>query len=683
MRNAIILAAIAVLFSAVPGRAEEPQPQPGSQYTMEPITVTATKREQRVKDIATSISTASDIDLENAHVETLQEATKLFPNVYMKSTSSSNEIVIRGFSTWDTALQSPAGLYVDGVPYSLSFMQNLYLQDIEKIEVLRGPQGTLYGRNSESGVINVVRRTPGNTARGSIFAEAGNYDTYGIGASLATPLLEDKVYFSGSYQHRYTDGYVKNVYKDDDQASRHLNDTGRAMLRLTPTDELDVRLSFDASRNEDGKGNMRFATGPNRSGRHETRSNADDESTDRLFVPALVVDYTGKNVKLTSVTSYTDYVYDLNNDLDRTSIISNESDMKVDQWNLTQELRLASVGEQKLSWVTGLFLNTGSTKTHMYRIRPAMGNDYLDTEWTENTGALFGQATYSILDNLRLTAGLRVEHTRLDGDQTKRARGGTLDYGKKPDYTVLLPMASLSWDITGNLTTYATWSQGYLPGGFNVFAQSDPSYFYYDPEYSTNYEAGFKTNWLDNKLLVNVAAFYTQVRDKQVREEDASGGGGQWKFTNAAESHSTGFELEMKAYRVTGLELRGGLGYTRSEVDDWTVGQASYTGNRLPWVPELTYNFGIGYTHESGFFVQADYFGSGKQYFNAENTLSDSGYKLVNVSAGYRGENWEVSVWGKNIFDDQYAVKKLTSARQTIVEDGAPMTFGTTIVWRF
>ena len=139
----------------------------------------------------------------------------------------------------------------------------------------------------------------------------------------------------------------------------------------------------------------------------------------------------------------------------------------------------------------------------------------------------------------------------------------------------------------------------------------------------------------------------------------------------------------MKAYPVTGLELRGGIGYTRSEVDDWTVGPTSYGGNRLPWVPELTYNFGIGYTHESGFFVQADYFGSGKQYFNAENTLSDSGYKLVNVSAGYRGENWEVSVWGKNIFDDEYAVKKLISASQTVVEDGAPMTFGTTVAWRF
>lgn len=672
-----------ILPFAIPVWAGESQL--GNTQTMETITVTATKREQREKDISSSISTASDIELENANAKTLQDATMLFPNVYMKSTSSSNEIVIRGFSTWDTALQSPAGLYVDGIPYSLSFMQNLYLNDVEKIEVLRGSQGTLYGKNSESGVINVIRRTPDNTARGSLFIEAGNYDTYGIGASAATPLLEDKIYFSGSYLRRYTDGQVKNIYKEDDQASRHLNDTGRAMLRFTPTEKLDLRLSFDASRNEDGKGNMRLATGPNSSGRHEVRSNSDDESTDRLFVPALVVDYTGDKVKFTSITSYTDYVYELSNDLDRASVVSNMSDMKIDQWNLSQELRLASVDARKLSWVAGLFLNTGVTKTHMYRFRPVMGNDYLDTEWDEYTGAVFGQATYSTQDNLRLTAGLRVEHTQLDGEQTKKTiAGSTLNYGKKPDYTVVLPMASVSWDVTGNLTTYAIWSQGYLPGGFNVFAQSDPAYFYYDPEYSINYEIGLKTNWFDNKLLANMASFYTQVRNKQVREEDASsGGGGQWKFTNAAESHSTGVEFELKAYPMAGLELRGGVGYVRSEVDDWIVGTSRYDGNRLPWVPELTYNFGIGYTHESGIFAQADYFGSGRQYFDAKNTLSDSGYETLNLKVGYWGVNWEFSVWAKNVFDNHYATKKLISNHQTIIEDGAARTFGATVTYRF
>ena len=153
-------------------------------YTLDAITVTATKREQKVKDIATSISTATDIDLENSAAHTLKDATRLFPNVHMKSTSSGNEMVIRGFSTWDTALQSPAGLYVDEIPYPISYMQNLYLLDIDKVEVLRGPQGTLFGQNSESGVVNLTRRVPDNKVRAHIFTDAGTYNTYRLGAEV-------------------------------------------------------------------------------------------------------------------------------------------------------------------------------------------------------------------------------------------------------------------------------------------------------------------------------------------------------------------------------------------------------------------------------------------------------------------------------------------------------------------
>lgn len=249
-------------------------------------------------------------------------------------------------------------------------------------------------------------------------------------------------------------------------------------------------------------------------------------------------------------------------------------------------------------------------------------------------------------------------------------------------------MASLSLDATDNITTYMTWSQGYLPGGFNVFSASNKDNFYYKPEYSTNYELGLKTNWLNNTLLANAAVFHSRISDKQVREEDSTGGPGTWKFTNSAEATSSGVELEVKAYPLAGLELRGGVGYARSKITDWTVTttageRRNYSGKRLPWAPDLTYNLGIGYTHESGIFAQADLFGSGKQYFDAENSLSDSGYTTLNLQLGYREDNWEISVWGKNIFDDRYAVKKLRSGGETIVEDGAPMTFGSTLIWRF
>ena len=216
-------------------------------YTLDAITVTATKREQKVKDIATSISTATDIDLENSAAHTLKDATRLFPNVHMKSTSSGNEMVIRGFSTWDTALQSPAGLYVDEIPYPLSYMQNLYLMDMERAEVLRGPQGTLFGQNSESGVVNLVRRVPDNTKRAHIFTEGGTYNTYRLGASASAPILEDKVFFSGSFLRHQSDGYVENLYKDSTRAAHNDATSGRGMLRFTPTERVDLRLSLDAS----------------------------------------------------------------------------------------------------------------------------------------------------------------------------------------------------------------------------------------------------------------------------------------------------------------------------------------------------------------------------------------------------------------------------------------------------
>lgn len=690
MRHYILGGILSYFLLFESAHAAESQPQPADTYTLEAISVTATKREQALREIAGSVSTASDIDLENQGAETLQDATKMFPNVHMKSTSSGNEIVIRGMSTWDTALHSPAGLYVDGVPYPLSYMQNIYLHDMEGIEVLRGPQGTLYGRNSESGVINLVRRTPDNKLRGSLFTEFGNHNTFRLGASAAGPLLEDKVYFSGSYLRHQTDGFVRNEYKQKDQAARHKVDSGRVVLRLTPTDALDVRMSLDATHSDDGIGSMRLSTGPYRSGRYKIRSDAPDEASSDLVIPAFTITHTGEHVRTTSITSYLDYKYKMLSDLDRTPLPLGVSDMSINQRNISEELRFSSVGKQRLSWVAGLFLGKTSMNTDMNRIRRrAAATTYLHTDYTETTGALFGQATYAITDAFRLTAGLRAEYTGLDGEQTyKTGAGQRRAYEKGFRYTEFLPMASASLDVTDNLTTYASWSQGYLPGGFNVFSASSKDTFYYKPEYSTNYELGLKTHWLDNKLQADVSAFYSDIRDKQVREEVPSAGIGTWKFTNSAKAHTSGVELEVRAYPLEGWELHGGVGYARSEIDEWTVstpsgGRKNYSGNRLPWAPDLTYHLGVGYTHPSGFFAQAEYLGSGKQYFDAENTLSDPGYNTVNLQFGYRGENLTVAIWGKNVFDTHYITKKLVANGNKIVEDGNPFSFGTTVSWSF
>jgi len=261
-------------------------------------------------------------------------------------------------------------------------------------------------------------------------------------------------------------------------------------------------------------------------------------------------------------------------------------------------------------------------------------------------------------------------------------------YGKNLDDTVALPMATLAYDLWQGATAYATYSQGYLSGGYNPFSATSADTFFYRAEHTTNYELGLKSAWLNGRLTANAALFHTEVRDKQVRQEVPGGGVGAWTFANAPESHVDGAELELKALPWTGWELSAGLGYAKSEVDRWkaTVSgvQYDYKGKRLPWAPELTWNLGAAYRHESGLFGRVDVLGVGKQYFDAENSLLQGAYETVNLRLGYARDGWELALWGKNVFDAAYTTKQVKdTAGNRMVEDGDPQTFGLSLAWSF
>jgi iron complex outermembrane receptor protein len=285
---------------------------------------------------------------------------------------------------------------------------------------------------------------------------------------------------------------------------------------------------------------------------------------------------------------------------------------------------------------------------------------------------------------------MRLDVSEASGKQTFRSSKGVTTFEDDIDGVELLPMASIAYDFTPNVTAYATYAQGFLAGGYNYFSAEDEETFSYDAEYTTNYEVGLKTNWLDKRLTANLALFYTDIDDKQVLEEEPGGGIGTWDFTNAAKAHSMGFELEVKARPISGVEVFGGIGWAPTEIDDWIADSDGvpydYSGKEVPWAPELTYNLGVGYYHDSGLFGIVDLFGAGKQYFDAENTLEENGYQLVNVRLGYRFKrlDLEAAIWCNNLFDSEYAVKKVrTDSGNILLEDGEPQTLGVSFNWRF
>jgi len=662
--------------------ATEPAP-----HLLETVRVTATKRSEDLQAVPASVSVLQGATLEEMGAQKLGEAVRALPNVHLKQATSGSSLVIRGLSTIDTSLYNSGGLYVDGVAKPLTYMQNLDLMDVERIEVLRGPQGALYGRNSDAGIVNVVLRQPGAEPGARFFADYGSYNSLRTGASFNTPLDAEHLFLSGSLLRNATDGSTKNITKNDDRAASQELLHGRGALLWKPRADLDVTLTTESDGSSDGVGKLRYINGNNASSRYKVRSNAADDSHENSLGQAMKLRWDLGAAELSAVTSFRDYNYGFLSDLDRTAAAQGYSEMGLQQNSWSQELRLASPENKDLTWLLGLYAGREDTSVSFDRIRMA-GNLFVDTSMTESSYALFGQGTYALLDDLRLTLGLRGEITQARGDQEYHTAALFRKYGKNLDDTVALPTATLAYDLSRDVTAYATWSQGYLAGGYNPFSATSAETLTYKPEHTTNYELGLKTAWLGGRLTANAAVFHTEVRDKQVRQEVPGGGVGAWTFANANEVHVDGAELELKALALPGLELNAGLGYAKSEVDRWkaTVGgaQYDYKGKQLPWAPEFTWNLGAAYTHASGFFGRVDVLGAGKQYFDAENSLPQGAYETVNLRLGYARSGWELALWGKNVLDAAYTTKQVKDTTgNTMAEDGDPQTFGLSLAWSF
>jgi iron complex outermembrane receptor protein len=303
--------------------------------------------------------------------------------------------------------------------------------------------------------------------------------------------------------------------------------------------------------------------------------------------------------------------------------------------------------------------------------------------------AVFGQATYTFMDRLHLTVGLRLDNQSAEGNYHNRANNVTID--SEINSTEMLPKASLSYDLTRDDMIYATVAKGFLAGGFNWCMNPTQNTFNYDPEYTWNYEAGLKTNWFDNKMMVNMSLFYITIDDKQVSvvEQDTRLN----TIINAAKAYSYGLEIELKAKPIAELELFANFGYNQAKFDEFvsTAWNSSYTavvaedlaGNYLPYAPEYTYTAGAQYRAANGLMARIDLFGTGYHYGDAANNSEQEAYQLVNLRLGYERDNWDAYFWVKNLFDKEYMTWFQPSGSNLYAMDGPPRTIGITVQYRF
>lgn len=680
------------------------------EYKLESMTVTVQKQEENVQEVPVSVTTLSDIQIEDAGILNIEDVAYQVPNFHIIKTGSHNNgsrLVMRGLSVSNT---QTVGFYVDDVYYSQGF--DTELLDVERIEVLRGPQGTLFGRNSEAGVINIITQKPGsNQWQGKASVSYGNYNSQNYRAVIGGPLVQDKLFFRVSGKYFLSNGYNDNKFTGDDECDDMDDSNGRVILRWKPTDAWDINFVTEANRYRDGYNG--FASLDDvRHDPHDVSLDFQGSDDTDAYGNSLRAEYSGKNFLLTSISSYRNWERDTIYDLDFTSTDNYRAELndEIETWN--QEFRVTSPNDSgPLKWLLGTnYFNEKKNIGTAYDYRqgfPAYGlspykqfqKSDLDTEGY----AFFGQTTYTLFDRLDLTAGIRYEHEEkklyfkeyYDQDLSMFSMVSQTKAPDAEDSDELLPKFALTYHWMPDLMTYTSVSKGYSSGSFNMYTSTSAGEFY-DPEYSWNYEVGLKSAWLDKRLIFNFSVFYIDWKDQQVMQQTTPG---EVIFKNAAESTSMGVEVEAMAKLAAGLEFTAGFGYTNVEFDDFkdtlfdedltsptygqAIGEIDYSDKKNTFVPQYTYNLGIQYRNKMGFFSRIELQGIGEYYIDFNNTEKQGAYELVNARLGYEWENFEVYLWVKNLFDKEYITAAFEATDGFVARSGNPQTFGITLTAHF
>jgi len=629
---------------------------------LEPVKVTAQKREEDVQHVPMSVGVVNDVKLEESRINEILDLHRISPGLYMSNSggsSLSSFVGMRGRINGPTDVDPTVTVLVDGVPYTDTYAigANL-LYDVERVEVLRGPQNTLYGVNSVAGVINVVTRQPGETPHYNASAEGGIGPEFNgswkLSGSASGPLVDGKLFGGLAVMGKRRGGYIKNL----DTGDRYNDETlsgARGSLVWTPIDTLKVTAGLAFS-DLDGTGGVILlpmdGAAAARVGQkyEEWEADLDDEGSNQVqnVAPNLKISYDAGFADLVSVTTYRKSTQDFEYDFDLTDapILIGTSDATSESW--TQEIRAQSKNENNthFQWVAGYFHNAFTRKQDMGIGAPSAPIPLvLDAELSGYSDALFAQGTYRMLDDkLGVTLGGRQEWTHRqvqDFTDTWYEDAGLND-------SQFLPRIAVDYRFTPDIMFYASVTKGWRSSGFNHL-NTAPDRLRFKKETSWTYEVGAKNRFWDNRLTFNAAVYHSVYSDFQDRFQT---GPTTFYLGNADRVEMTGMELELDAALADNLQLSGSFGYVHAEYSDYEDDAHDYSGNTVVMVPDFDASLALKYTFLDHYYIRPEVQGVGKIYWDRLNNRSQDPYCLLNLRAGYAKDEWEVYAFGENLTNE-------------------------------
>nr|WP_047167549.1 TonB-dependent receptor [Sphingomonas sp. Y57] len=705
-RTKLLLAAGVAVGSLVSTGAQAQDQAPEPSGGIEEIIVTAQRTGQNLQKVPIAISAITSSMAENMGVRASQDITIAAPAVTFSETGSGANINIRGVgASGSTVDESANALYIDGVYQAASPGLLFNLNNIERIEIAKGPQGTLFGRNSTGGVIQIITKDPSQTPHGDIAVGYGNYGTDTEKLYLTGGLANNLAGDIAVYREHQADGWGKNVFNGKD-AYRGRSLAIRSKLKFTPDEDTDIIASgmYSKTHPAAGQGGS-ILPGERTTGNPSTDNtgffNINYDGRFNKEVEQKQASLTVRRdlgwARLVNIAAYSETVLDLAQDRDMGPASTVQVDIHYPVKTFSEELQLLSSTSSPVTWAAGLFYFRIKTALDpLVYSGPSVTSRAFPTQQIAasaitNSYSAYAQATVPLTDQLRATLGLRytIDDSSFSALSTSSANVTTPYSGDKVDRK-LTKRVALDYQVDPNLLVYASYTTGFHSGLFNI---ASPSQSPVDPENVTAFEGGFKSDLLDKKVRLNVSAFRYKFKGIQVRALNNLGAA---VLINAASAAIKGIDADLSIAPFTGLRLNAGLAYLDSRYGSFagapyfSVAAAGLTqtfqdasGNRTilspKWVATLSADYKVGPVN---LFV-TNVYNSGV-FFDPQNRVSSGSYNLVNAGVNYEiREGIDLRIYSKNLFDKRYYASVASSALGDQYYPGAPRTYGVELRYRF
>jgi iron complex outermembrane receptor protein len=712
----LLTTAAIILYPATLVRAQETNTETQAEpQGLEEILVTARKRDENMQDVPASVSALSAGELERRFDSDVRDFAGASPNIVIDDTQQGPggvaAIYIRGIGVGDVekSVDPAVGVVFDDIYIGQSSGSLLKAIDIDRVEVLRGPQGTLFGRNATGGVINLARSRPTYDLTGKARATYGRFDTSKVEGVVSTGLSDSvAVKVSGAYEK--SDGYMYNkFFKQPGQRSEFYAVSGA--LLFEPTDNLDIQVSYDHQKTKQdppqllavNKPTDLFCAAyaqcspkpgvPTSGDRYVSVSDGrlDKNATFKLDMAVAKATYdVGSDMQLDYILGWLKTDETITQDFDTTPFTLYHTDRPARWRQTTNELRLTKGGTGPVTFVLGAYLwdseYTINLKNYIGFAGPPLLTSAQDVTQTNKSWAIYGEGDYDLTEKLTLTVGARYtkdKKSSIVNDLPVKIYGSLIEVNPvltlpgnivmaKPveeSWKKFTPRVSLRYELSDDSMVYGLWSRGYRGGGFNgrpatLSAATIP----YDPETLDNYEVGFKTEFADNRVRLNGSAFIMKYDDMQQDLDVPAPGtstGRENRTINASSAEFKGFELDLTAQLFDGFTLNSNLGYLDAKYKDFfgdiystgTAVDASFLKiRRAPkWTGSLggTYEADIGNDASAWITGDVRYIGGHEITFLNNPNLRNGGQFLVDASINARLNKTTVSLFGKNLANEK------------------------------